>query len=55
MYRAVQLAYRSAIEHGKSPVDAVAERLGVTPRVAKQRIYRARRAGYEMSDVATTL
>lgn len=50
MYRAVQVAYRTAIELGQSPVDRVARRLQVSPRVARQRIYRARRAGYPMEE-----
>lgn len=41
----VATTYRIAITDGKSPVDAVADRLEISQRLAKQRIYRARRAG----------
>lgn len=37
--------YRAAVEQGSSPVEAVAAKLGITYEAAKQRIYRARRAG----------
>lgn len=41
----VATTYRLAIADGRSPVDAVAARLGITEHAAKQRIRRARRAG----------
>lgn len=41
----VAAIYRGAVEAGRSPVDAVAGKLDITPEAAKQRIYRARRAG----------
>lgn len=41
----VATTYRLAIERGRSPVDAVAERLAITGAAAKDRIYRARQSG----------
>lgn len=41
----VATVYRIAIDDGRSPVDAVAARLGISYDAAKQRIRRARRAG----------
>lgn len=41
----VATVYRTAIAAGRSPVDAVAERLQITPAAAKRRIRRARESG----------
>lgn len=41
----VASVYRNALADGRSPVDAVAVALGITYTAAKDRIYRARRAG----------
>jgi hypothetical protein len=41
--------YRFAAEDGKHPVDAVAGALGLTYAAAKQRIYRARQAGKDLT------
>lgn len=41
----VAVAYRAALQTGRSPVDAVAAKLGIGYDAAKRRIFRARRAG----------
>jgi hypothetical protein len=44
----VATVYRLAVEDGKSPVDAVAAKLGIGYGAAKMRIHRARRAGLNL-------
>lgn len=41
----VATVYRAAVEAGRDPLPAVAERLGITRRAAADRVYRARAAG----------
>lgn len=45
----VATVYRDAVSQGRSPVDAVAARLGIGYDAAKQRILRARRAGCDLT------